>query len=101
MFFRRVFASPVESKSKNFEGETLRHLARAIIRSNEGCLSPRSILPRCLTSTSTFSATCQIFSLRDLRTERTNPPNCEAAITEIFRLDNKRVRLRDKPPEKS
>ena len=79
MFFRSVFGSAADSNSKNLEGETLRHLAREIIRSKDGCLSPRSILPRCFTSVSTFSATCQIFSFLDFRTERTRLPNCEAA----------------------
>src|ERR1700735_957015 len=101
MFFRRVFGSVAESNSKNLEGETFRHLARARIRSNEVCLSPRSIRPRCLTSISTFSATCQIFSFLDFRTERTNPPNCDAAVTEVPDLDSKRGSPIVKPPQKS
>src|ERR1700722_6618543 len=82
MFFRSVLASTVESKSKNSDGETARHLARATIKSNDGCLSPRSIRPRCLTSISTFSATCQIFKFLDLRTDRSKLPNCAAAVME-------------------
>src|ERR1700731_545242 len=101
MFFRRVFGSAVDSKSKNFEGETLRHLPREIIRSKDGCLSPRSILPRCFTSMSTFSATCQIFSFLDLRTERTSAPNCDAGLMRLFNLDNNRATRNEKPPQKS
>src|SRR5205809_606086 len=101
MLFRRVFGSAVDSNSKNLAGETLRHLAREIIRSKDGFLSPRSILPRCFTSISTLSANCQIFSFLDFRTERTRPPNCDAGVTGIQNLDNSRAKTDEKPPQKS
>src|ERR1700682_538469 len=101
MLFRTIFGSAVDSNSKNFDGDTFRHFAREMIRSKEGCRSPRSILPRCFTSMSTLSATCQIFRFLDLRTERNKTPNCEAGVIGILNSDDNCVWLEEKPPYKS
>lgn len=66
--------------SKNLEGETFKHSARATMRSKEGFFSPRSIRPRCLTSTLTFSATCHIFNFLDFLIERRRLPNLDAGV---------------------
>src|SRR5580692_125920 len=101
MLFRRALESSADSKSKNFAGETFKHFARETIKTKDGCLSPRSILPRCFTSISTFSATCQILSFLDLRMERSKLPNCEAGVTRVMNSDNNRGGENQKPPIKS
>ena len=50
---------------------------------------------------STFSATCQILSFLDLRTERSRLPNCEAGVMVVFALDINRAGTNEKPPQKS
>jgi hypothetical protein len=78
---RRDFPSATsELNSKNAAGETPRQSARATMRSKEGFFSPRSMRPRCFTSTSTFSATCHNFKLLDLRVERRRLPNLDAGV---------------------
>jgi len=55
------------------------------MRSKDGFFSPRSIRPRCFTSTSTFSATCHIFNFRDFLTERRRLPNLDSGVIGVDR----------------
>ena len=61
--FATFWSAWASSNWKKTDGETFMALASSIINLNDGCFSPRSILPRCLASVLAFSASCPKASL--------------------------------------